>query len=86
MRKQSIYKQLLAFFIAGIVGFTALGSWISAQAQTVKPISPNTEQLNFLGDGKPFKPDDLQQSEKPYDSDRGIPRGIDNRTPMLSRN
>lgn len=86
MRKPSIYKQLLAFFIAGIVGFTTLGGWISVQAQTESPISPNTEQLNLVGDGKPFKPDDLEQSDKPYDSDRGIPTGIDNRIPMLSRN
>ena len=86
MRKPSIYKQLLAFFIAGIVIFTTLGGWISVQAETESPISPNTEQLNLVGDGKPFKPDDLEQSEKPYDGDRGIPRGIDNRIPMLSRN
>ncbi|BDI17808.1 hypothetical protein ANSO36C_36100 [Nostoc cf. commune SO-36] len=85
MRKLSIYKQLLAFFIAGIVGFTALGGWISVQAQTESQISPNTEQLNLVGDGKPFKPADLEQSEKPYDRDRGIPRGIDNRIPMRSR-
>lgn len=64
MRKPSIYKQLLAFFLAGIVGFTALGGWISVQAETKSPISPNTEQLNLVGDGKPFKPDDLEQSEK----------------------
>lgn len=77
MHKRSIYKQLLAFFIAGIVGFTALGGWISVQAQTESPISPNTEQLNLVRDGKPFKPADLEQSEKPYayDKDRGIPRG-----------
>ncbi|WP_017654920.1 trypsin-like serine peptidase [Fortiea contorta] len=80
MRKQSIYKQLLAFFIAGIVSFTTLGGWISAQAQTGFP-------TNLVGDGKPFKPADIQQSEKPYEGgDRGIPEGIDKRRPMRSRN
>ncbi|MBN3938875.1 trypsin-like peptidase domain-containing protein [Nostoc sp. NMS9] len=85
MRKPSIYKQLLAFFIPGIVIFTTLGGWRSVQAETESPISPNTEQLNLVGDGKPFKPTDLEQSEKPYEGDRGIPRGIDNRMPVLSR-
>ncbi|MEH2050756.1 trypsin-like serine peptidase [Nostoc sp.] len=66
-------------------GFTALGGWISVQAQTESPISPNTEQLNLVGDGKPFKPADLEQSEKPYDGDRGIIGGIDKRMPMQSR-
>ncbi|MFN6517133.1 MAG: trypsin-like serine peptidase [Nostoc sp. CreGUA01] len=82
MRKPSIYTQLLAFFIAGIVSFTTLGGWISVQAQTE---SPTNTELNLVGDGKPFKPADLQQSDKPYEGDRGIVRGIDNRKAVESR-
>ena len=90
MNKKFIYKQFLALFIAGIIGFATLGSWISVQAQVQTPpkFTPfqDASQFKFSGNSKPFKPANLSQSEKPYDGDRGIIYGVDHRIPMLSRN
>ncbi|MBW4685273.1 MAG: trypsin-like serine protease [Komarekiella atlantica HA4396-MV6] len=88
-------KKSFALFLAGLLGFTTLSYWASVQAQTeIKPqqsITPkfiSSEQVGKLKlqvNGKPFIPSGLGRS-KPDEGDiRGIPTGIDNRTPMLSR-
>ncbi|MCC5629841.1 trypsin-like peptidase domain-containing protein [Nostoc sphaeroides CHAB 2801] len=98
MTKKPIYKQTLALFfalfIAGMLGFTTLGGWVSVQAkeqtQTAESKPPkftkfeDANQLQLSGDGKPFKPSGLNQSEKPYEKDRAI-IDWDDRIPMISR-
>ncbi|MHC5613728.1 MAG: trypsin-like serine peptidase [Nostoc sp.] len=98
MTKKPIYKQSLALFfalfIAGILGFTTLGGWVSVQAkeqtQTQESTPPkftkfqDAGKLQLSGDGKPFKPSGLNQSEKPYEKDRGL-IDWDDRIPMISR-
>ncbi len=81
-------KQFLLF--TGLLSAATLG--ISAQAQTRTSITPKfissqqAGQLKLTGDGKPFIPSNLGRSVKPNEGGvRGIPGGIDNRTPMLSR-
>lgn len=87
-------KKSFALFLAGILGFTTISYWASVEAQTqLKPqqtITPKfisseeAGKLKLQVDGKPFIPSGLGTS-KPDESDsRGIPTGIDNRTPMLS--
>jgi V8-like Glu-specific endopeptidase len=79
-----------AFLFATILGAATLG--ISVQAQTQQSITPkfiSSEQageLKLTGDNKPFIPTGLGQSVKPNEGGvRGIPTGLDNRIPMLSR-
>ncbi|KAB8334893.1 trypsin-like serine protease [Scytonema tolypothrichoides VB-61278] len=91
-------KKSFVLLLAGLLGVTTLTSrdWTSVQAQAqVKPqqsITPKfissqqAGQLKLLGDAKPFIPPSLGRSAKPDEGDsRGIPSGIDNRIPMLSR-
>ncbi|MBW4561139.1 MAG: trypsin-like peptidase domain-containing protein [Mojavia pulchra JT2-VF2] len=95
MTKKPIYKQPFALVFAGILGAVTLGSWLSVQAQAQTESQPSTPpkftnfqkagQVKLPGGGKPFKPEGLRQSEKPTGGRRGIPDGIDDRTPMLSR-
>lgn len=95
MTKKPMYKQLFALFFAGMLSVIALGNWVSVQAQTqVKPqqsITPKFissqqgDKLKLEGDGKPFIPPGLGRAPKPNEGDsRGIPTGIDPRTPMTS--
>lgn len=94
MAKKPIYKQPFALFVAGIVGIMALGGSVPVTAQSQiesQPSSPpkftkfQAGQLKIQGNGNPFKPSGLRQSAKPTGGKRGIPDGIDDRTPMLSR-
>ncbi|MBD2354564.1 trypsin-like peptidase domain-containing protein [Tolypothrix sp. FACHB-123] len=92
MSKKSVYKQSLALFVTGLLSAIALGGSVSVQAQTEsQPSSPPkfTEfkpgQTKIQGNGNPFKPSGLRQSQKPTGGRRGIPDGIDDRVPMLSR-
>ncbi|MBW4613409.1 MAG: trypsin-like peptidase domain-containing protein [Desmonostoc vinosum HA7617-LM4] len=93
MTKKPVYKQPLALFSAGILSTLILGSWVSVQAQKApQPTTPpkftkfqEAGQLQLSEVGKPFKPSGLNQSEKPTGDVRGIPDGIDDRLPMLSR-
>lgn len=95
MSKKPIYKQPLAVFFAAILGVSTLGGWVSVQAQANRQSSQNTPpkftkfqdagQLPIPQNGKPYKPSELNQSEKPTGDVRGIPDGIDDRIPMLSR-
>ncbi|MBR8840973.1 MAG: trypsin-like serine protease [Stigonema ocellatum SAG 48.90 = DSM 106950] len=84
------------FLFTGLIGVTTINSSASVQAQaqmkqqqsiTPKFISSEqTGQLKLLGDGKPFIPPSLGRNAKPNEGNsRGIPTGIDNRIPMLSR-
>jgi V8-like Glu-specific endopeptidase len=81
-------KQFLLF--TGILSVVTLG--ISVQAQTRTSITPKfissqqAGQFKLDSDGKPFIPAGLERSPKPHEPGvRGIPEGIDNRTPMTSR-
>ncbi|OUL33003.1 peptidase S1 [Nostoc sp. T09] len=92
MNTKPIDKQRFALFFAGIFSAMTLGGSVAVQAQTEsQPSSPpkftkfQAGQLKIQGNGKPFKPTGLRQSEKPTGGRRGIPDGIDDRTPMLSR-
>ncbi len=89
-------KKSFALLFTGLLSLTTISYWASVQAQTqAKPqqsITPkfiNSQQagqLKLQGDGKPFIPSGLGRAAKPDEGDtRGIPLGIDNRTPMLSR-
>lgn len=92
MTKKPFYKKpltvIFACFLAGILSFTTLGSWVSVQAKETKAPEfikiEDAGKLNLLGNSKPFKPANLQQSEKPYPPDRAI-IGWDDRIPMISR-
>lgn len=82
-------KQSFALLFTGILSAITLG--ISAQAQTKQSVTPkfiSSEQASKLkleSDGKPFIPAGLGRSVKPSEgASRGIPTGIDSRTPMLS--
>ncbi|MBW4596145.1 MAG: hypothetical protein KME46_25395 [Brasilonema angustatum HA4187-MV1] len=91
-------KKSFVLLLAGLLGVTTITSrdWTPVQAQAqVKPqqsITPKfissqqAGQLKLQGDRKPFIPPSLGRSAKPDEGDsRGIPIGIDNRIPMLSR-
>ena len=86
-------RKFFALLLTGFLIVTTFSYWSSVQAQTqVKPhqsITPkfiSSQKLNLEGDGKPFIPPGLGRTAKPDESDsRGIPTGIDNRTPMLSQ-
>ncbi|MBD2210266.1 trypsin-like peptidase domain-containing protein [Calothrix sp. FACHB-156] len=92
MTTKAIYKQPFALFFAGILSAVALGGSVSVQAQTEsQPSSPpkftkfQPGKLKIQGNGNPFKPSGMRQSEKPTGGKRGIPDGVDDRIPMLSR-
>ncbi|QIR38624.1 trypsin-like serine protease [Tolypothrix sp. PCC 7910] len=92
MTTKAIYKNPFALFFAGIVSAVALGGSVSVQAQTEsQPSSPpkftkfQPGKLKIQGNGNPFKPSGMRQSEKPTGGKRGIPDGVDDRVPMLSR-
>ncbi len=81
-------KQFLLF--TAILSVVTLG--ISAQAQPKQSITPKfissklAGQFKLNSNGRPFIPSTLERSVRPNEDDsRGIPGGIDNRTPMLSR-
>jgi V8-like Glu-specific endopeptidase len=83
-------KQSFALLFTGLFSVAILS--ISAQAQTKQSITPKfissqqASKLKLESDGKPFIPPRLGRSVKPNEGgSRGIPTGIDNRTPMLSR-
>ncbi len=93
MNKKQIQKQPFVFFIASILIALIFGSLTTNQAEA-ETESPNTttpefinvqdgDRIQLTGDGKPFKPANIKQSDKPSD-DRAI-FGLDNRRPMLSR-
>ncbi|MBF2063765.1 MAG: trypsin-like serine protease [Calothrix sp. C42_A2020_038] len=82
-------KRYTAFFLSTIL---SVATGISVQAQTKDGITPKfissdqASQIRLEGDGKPFTPPNLGRSAKPNEGGtRGIPTGIDNRIPMLSR-
>ncbi|MBN3895532.1 MAG: trypsin-like peptidase domain-containing protein [Nostoc sp. NOS(2021)] len=85
-------RKFFALLLTGFLIFTTFSYWSSVQAETqVKPqqsITPkfiSSQKLKLEGDGKPFIPPGLERGAKPDESDsRGIPTGIDNRTPMFS--
>ena len=69
---------------------TSISYWASVQAQTQQSITPkfiSADKANVESDRKPFIPSGLGRSAKPNEGNdnRGIPTGIDNRIPMLSR-
>lgn len=86
----------LAFLLTGLLSFSGISYWASVQVKAQdKPQQSNTPEFinaeqagefKLEGDGKPFIPDGLGRAAKPNEGDtRGIPTGIDNRTPMTSR-
>jgi V8-like Glu-specific endopeptidase len=92
MSTKSIYKQSFALFVTGVLSAIALSGSVTVQAQTEsQPSSPpkftkfQTGQSKIQGNGNPFKPSGLRESDKPTGGRRGIPDGIDDRVPMLSR-
>ncbi|BAY33855.1 glutamyl endopeptidase [Nostoc carneum NIES-2107] len=92
MTTKAIYKQSFALFFAGILSAVALGGSVSVQAQTESQASSPPKftkfqpgKLKIQGNGNPFKPSRMRQSEKPTGGRRGIPDGVDDRIPMLSR-
>ncbi|NJM22205.1 MAG: trypsin-like serine protease [Richelia sp. RM2_1_2] len=86
-------KKFIAFLISGLVIATTISYWASVQAQTqvqiqqsITPLFISADKANVESDRKPFIPPGLGRSAKPNEGDtRGIPTGIDNRIPMLSR-
>jgi len=92
MTTKPIYKQPFALFFAGLLSAITLSGSVSVLAQTEsEPSSPpkftkfQPGQLKIQGNGNAFKPSELRQSNQPSGGKRGIPDGIDDRVPMLSR-
>ncbi len=92
MNKKHIQKQPFAFFIASILIALIFGSFTTIQAeaetesQNAAPEFINVQdggKIQLQGDGKPFKPANIKQSDKPSDERALI--GLDERRPMLSR-
>jgi V8-like Glu-specific endopeptidase len=84
-----ISKKYTALFLTGIISAITA---ISVQAQTKQSITPQFISSQQAGNitleaaSKPFVPQNLGRSTKPNEGgSRGIPTGIDNRIPMLSR-
>lgn len=88
-------KQPFAFLIASIAIAIIFGSLTTMQAEA-ETESQNTASPEFInvqdgqkiqlqGDGKPFKPANIKQSDKPSDERGIIGLGKDDRLPMLSR-
>ncbi len=82
-------KKFFRFLITGLLSITTISYWASVQAQTQQSITPlfiSADKANVESDRKPFIPPGLGRSAKPNEGPtRGIPTGIDNRIPMLSR-
>ena len=86
-------KKFFGFLITGLLSITTISYWASVQAQaqvkkqqTITPEFISADKASVQSDRKPFIPSGLGRSAKPNESNnnRGIPRGIDNRIPMLS--
>ncbi|MBD2453942.1 trypsin-like peptidase domain-containing protein [Nostoc sp. FACHB-87] len=80
-------------FISGVVGLMTLGVWFSVEAQvkkqpvtTTAPTLKKVGQLELQNNGKPFKPSELEQSNKPIKKGTRGTIGRDDRLPMLSNN
>ncbi|MCC5638151.1 trypsin-like peptidase domain-containing protein [Nostoc sp. CHAB 5844] len=93
MNNKFISKKTSALLISGILGFTTLGVWASVQAQaqkqpepTAAPTLKEASQLQLQNNGKPFKPEQLEQSNKPIKKGTRGTIGRDDRLPMLSSN
>ncbi|MEA5551683.1 trypsin-like serine protease [Anabaena cylindrica UHCC 0172] len=94
MFKQPIYKQPVALFIATLLSLIIATNWVSVQAQVKPKVQQTTPptftkfqdagKLNLSADGKPFKPEDVNQSDNPDPEHRGT-IGPDDRIPMFSR-
>jgi protease YdgD len=87
-------NKFFGFLISSVLSITTISYWAAVQAE-IKPESQQTVTPKFISadkaeklasDGKPFIPSSLERSAKPTEGDnRGIPTGIDNRIPMLSK-
>jgi V8-like Glu-specific endopeptidase len=93
MNNKFIFKKPSALLISGIIGFTSLGVWASVQAQaqkqpasTAAPTLKKVGELQLQNNGKPFKPSELEQSNKPIKKGTRGTIGSDDRLPMLSNN
>jgi len=93
MNNKYIPRKNSALLISGVLGFTTLGVWASVQAQaqkqpapTTAPIPKEASQLQLQNNGKPFKPSELEQSNKPIKKGTRGTIGRDDRLPMLSNN
>lgn len=80
-------------FISGVLGFMSLGVWVSVEAQvqkqpelTAAPTLKEASQLQLQNNGKPFKPEELEQSNRPIKKGTRGTIGRDDRLPMLSSN
>lgn len=87
-------KKFFGFLITSLLSITTISYWASVQAQitpksqqTITPKFISADEVGKLStDGKPFIPSGLERSAKPTEGNsRGIPTGIDNRIPMLSK-
>ena len=91
MNKKHIQKQPFAFLITLILFAVTFGLTIQAEAETEPQNAATPEFINVQdgnkiqleGDGKPFKPANIKQSDEPSDG-RAV-FGLDERHPMLSR-
>ncbi|MBD2439419.1 serine protease [Nostoc sp. FACHB-110] len=88
-----ISQKLFAKLVSGFLVLTTLGVWASLQAQaqtqpesTVSPTLKKVGQLQLQNNGKPFKPSELEQSNKPIKAGTRGTIGSDDRLPMLSNN
>lgn len=86
-------KKPFAFLIASMAIALTFGSLtIQAEAETESQTATTPEFINvqdgakiqLQGDGKPFKPVNIKQFDRPTGGDRAI-LGLDERHPMLSR-
>ncbi|GJD19295.1 hypothetical protein RIVM261_042510 [Rivularia sp. IAM M-261] len=79
-------KKSLTLFIAGIFCTVTLSTSVQAQNNPKPPEFTkfkDASQFKIPGNGKPFIPSNLKTSVAP--GNRGIPDGVDDRTPMTSR-
>ncbi|MBD2773041.1 trypsin-like serine peptidase [Iningainema tapete] len=82
-----------ALFLAGILSLTIFGTLVSVQAQTEsKQNTPpklikvqDAANMKLQGNGKPFLPPNLSQSDKPNEGGTRTVIGNDDRVPMTSK-
>ncbi|BBD62173.1 glutamyl endopeptidase [Nostoc sp. HK-01] len=93
MNNRLISQKNSALLISSVVIVMSFGVWVSVEAQvqklpetTAAPTLKKAGRLELQNSGKPFKPEKLEESNKPIKKGTRGTIGRDDRLPMLSNN